>query len=77
VLGVFPLDVLVGLWLWPRLAWYGAFAVGCELIICILVEVRIIPFSALQAFFGVFGVLIAVVTLLPAVRSFCGGNLGR
>jgi hypothetical protein len=77
VLGVFPLVVLAELWLRPRPAWYGAFAVGCGLFIRILVDVRIIPFSALQAFFGVVGVLIAVVTLLPAVRRFCGGNLGR
>jgi len=77
MLGVFPLVVLAGLWLRPRPAWYGAFAVGCGLIIWILVEVLIIPLSALQAFFGVVGVLIAVVTLLPAVRRFCGGTLGR
>ncbi len=75
VLGVFPLDVLVGWWLWPRLAWHGSFAVGCGLIICILVEVLIIPFSALRAFFGVVGVPIAVVTVLPAVRRFCGVSL--
>lgn len=29
VLGVFPLDVLIGLWLRPRPTWYGSFAVGC------------------------------------------------
>jgi hypothetical protein len=57
VLGVFPLVVLVGLWLCPRPAWYGAFPVGCGLIIWIIVEVFIIPLSTLQAFFGVVGVL--------------------
>ena len=77
VLGVFPLVVLAELWLRPRPAWYGAFAVGCGLFIRILVDVLITPFSALHAFFGVVGVLIAVVTLLPAVRRFCGGTLGR
>ena len=77
VLGVFPLVVLAELWLRPRPAWYGTFAVGCGLIIWILVEVLIIPLSVLQAFFGVVGVLIAVVTLLPAERRCCGGTLGR
>ena len=32
-LGVFLLDVLVGVWLRLRPAWYGAIAVGCGLII--------------------------------------------
>ena len=76
VLGVFRLVVLAGLWLRPRPAWYGAFAVGCGLIIWILVEVLIIPLSVLHAFFGVVGVLIAVVTLLPPVRDYCGVSLG-
>lgn len=76
VLGVLPLAVLAGLWLRPRPAWYCAFAVGCGLIIWILVEVLIIPLSALQAFFGVVGVLIAVVTLLPSMRDYCGVSLG-
>jgi hypothetical protein len=76
-LDVFPLDVVVGLWLRPRPAWYGALTVGCRLIIWVLVEVLIIPFSALQAFFGIVGVLITVVTFLPAVRRFCGAAPGR
>lgn len=77
VLGVCPLVVLAGLWLRPQPAWYGAFAVGCGLIIWLIVEITIIPFSSLQAFFGTVGVLIAAIALLPAVRRFCGVALSR
>lgn len=49
---------------------------GLRLIIRLPVEVLIIPFSALQAFFGVVGVLIAVVTLLTSVRDYSGVSLG-
>lgn len=72
VLGVFPLVVLAGLWRRRAWAWYGSFAVGCGLVIWIAVEAMIISYSVLQPVFGTVGALIALATLLPSVRRYCG-----
>jgi uncharacterized membrane protein len=72
VLGIFPLAVVVGMWRADRWAWYGSFAVGCGLLIWLLVKITIIPFDVLQVAFGVVGLAIVVLTLLPAVRRYCG-----
>jgi hypothetical protein len=72
VLGVLPLVAVAGLWLHRRWGWYVAFAVGCGLMIWILVEVTIIPFSWLQPAYGVVGVLIFAVAALKSVRRFYG-----
>ena len=72
VLGVLPLVAAVGLWMCRTWAWYAAFAVGCGLMIWILVEIMIIPFSWLQPVFGLVGVLIFAVAALKSVRRFYG-----
>jgi hypothetical protein len=72
VLGVLPVVVALGLWRHTAWSWYGSFTVGCGLIIWIVVEVLIIPFDLLQAIYAALGVLITLVTLLPAVRRSCG-----
>lgn len=72
VLGVLPLVAVVGLWLGARWAWYAAVAVGCALMIWILVEITMIPFSWLQPAFGVVGVLIFAVAVLKSVRRYYG-----
>ena len=53
-------------------AWYAAFAVGCALMVWILVEITIVPFSWLQPVYGVVGVLIFAVAALRSVRRFYG-----
>lgn len=72
VLGVLPLVAAVGLWLGARWAWYAAVTVGCALMIWILVEITMIPFSWLQPAFGVVGVLIFAVAVLKSVRRYYG-----
>jgi hypothetical protein len=72
VLGVLPLAAAAGLWMRRTWAWYAAFAVGCGLMIWILVEITIIPFSWLQPMFGVVGVLIFAVAALKSVRRCYG-----
>ena len=49
--------------------------VGCGLMIWILVEITIIPFSWLQPFFGGVGLLIFIFSLLRPVRRFYGVSL--
>jgi uncharacterized membrane protein (DUF2068 family) len=72
VLGVFPLVVLAGLWRAAAWAWYASFAVGCGLLIWLLVEITIIPLDPLQLVTAAIGLAIAAVTLLPQVRRYCG-----
>jgi len=71
-LGVLPLVAVAGLWLHRRWAWFCACAVGCGLMIWILVEITIVPFSWLQPVFGVVGVLIFAIAALKSVRRFYG-----
>ena len=75
VLGVLPLVAVGGLWMRRSWAWYAAFAVGCGLMVWILVEITIVPFSWLQPVYGVVGVLIFAVAALRSVRRFYGVTL--
>jgi hypothetical protein len=72
VLGVLPLVAAAGLWTGHRWAWFAAVAVGAGLMIWILVEMTIIPYTWLQPAFGVVGVLIFAVALLKSVRRHFG-----
>jgi FtsH-binding integral membrane protein len=73
VLSFFPLVVFYGLlkkWSWSLLA---AFMVGAALIIWIGVQILIIgyhPQPPLQLIYGLLGLSILVLALLPSVRRF-------
>lgn len=77
VLGVFPLVVAVGLLQRRPWAWFGAFAVGCGLIIFELVEHQVIGYNVQQPIWGSIGGLIALVSLAPSVQRECGLRWGR
>lgn len=78
MLGVAPLAVAAGLWLrpnWGRArwmrkhgSWYAAMAVGCALIVWILVQMTILRF-VLQPILLAQGLAILAVSFLPAVRK--------
>jgi hypothetical protein len=72
VLGVLPLVAAAGLWMGRHWSWYAAVVVGVGLMIWILVEIMIIPYSWLQPAFGVVGVLIFAVAVLKPVRRYFG-----
>jgi hypothetical protein len=75
VLGVLPLLAVVLLLVRPFAGWLAAFTVGCGLVIWLVVEVTIIPFSWLQVSYGLLAVLIVVTALLRPVRTYCGAPL--
>jgi hypothetical protein len=70
ILGILPLVVLVGVWRADTWAWYGAFTVGCGLIIFEIVEFSVIGYNWMQVLFGGIGVFITIVSLLPSVRHY-------
>lgn len=73
VLGIGPLLVVYALWWRPNWGWLGSLAVGVALIIWILVEIMVIgyqPQPPLQLIYGVLGILIVVLALLPQVRRY-------
>ncbi|MCX6372649.1 MAG: hypothetical protein NTX16_06125 [Actinobacteria bacterium] len=77
VLGVFPLAVAIGLLQRRQWAWFGAFAVGCGLIIFELVEYGVIGYNVQQPVWGTIGALIALVSLAPSVQGDCGLRWGK
>ncbi len=77
VLGIFPLVVVVGLWHRRPWAWFGAFAVGCGLVIFEIVEYAVIGSDAQQAIWGSIGALIAVCCVAPSVQRDSGVWWGR
>lgn len=73
MLGIIPLIVLYGLWKRLYWGWLGALLVGVALIIWIGVEILIIgyqPQPPLQLIYGILGLIIVILALLPGVRSF-------
>jgi hypothetical protein len=77
VLGILPLVVAVGVLGRRAWAWFGAFAVGCGLIIFELAEIGVIGYNVQQPVWGAVGLLIALVSLAPSVRRSCGLRWGR
>lgn len=77
VLGIFPLVVAIGLLQRRPWSWFGAFAVGCGLIIFELVEYEVIGYNVQQPIWGSIGALIALVSLAPSVQRSCGLRWGR
>ncbi len=87
-LGIFPLAVAFSIWAlpawrWPdrvnpfkqtHWSWAASIAVGVIAIVWIAVQVLIIPLSFLQILIFCWGVVILLLTLLPAARSYCSRN---
>lgn len=72
VLGLAPLVVFFGLWRRAYWGWLGALLLGIALLIWIGVEIVVIgyqPQPPLQLIYGILGVIILVLSLLPQVRS--------
>ncbi len=73
VLGVFPLIVVYGLWTRLSWSWTAALLVGLALVIWIVVEILIIGYHhkpPLQLIYGLLGIVILVLVLLPSVRQY-------
>ncbi|MHC4400743.1 MAG: hypothetical protein ACYTG0_13790 [Planctomycetota bacterium] len=77
VLGVFPLLVVYGLWMQHPWSWRAALLVGLALIVWIVVEILIVGYHSrppLQLIYGLLGLVILVLVLLPALRRCLGGK---
>ncbi len=87
-LGLLPLLLVWALLSQPRLDWFERLNIykgihwswtyclylGIMLVIWIMVEIIFIPYDVLQTIFGVVGVAIIIVTLLPKNLSHFGWN---
>ena len=73
VLGICPMVVLFGLWTRQYWGWISALLVGLALMGWIVVQVIIIGYSSqppLQLIYGLLGVVIVILALLPGVRGY-------
>jgi uncharacterized membrane protein (DUF2068 family) len=77
LLGIFPLVVAVGLWRRRPWAWFGAFTVGCALVIFEVVEYLMIGSDPQQLVWGSIGGLIALCCIAPSVQRYSGVRWGR
>ena len=77
VLGIFPLVAAFGLLSRRPWAWFGAFAVGCGLMIFEFVEISVIGYNVQQPIWGTIGLLIALVSIAPPIQRACGLRWGR
>ena len=59
-------------------AWFGAFAVGCGLMIFEFVEISVIGYNVQQPIWGTIGLLIALVSLAcrSSAPAGCAGGGG-
>ncbi|MGM0588078.1 MAG: hypothetical protein ACQETE_06685 [Bacteroidota bacterium] len=79
VLGIFPLIVCIGSWQRRTWAWPGAVLVSIALIIWIGVEIAMIGYASeppLQLIYGLVGIALLILTLLPSVRSSMNSTPG-
>ncbi len=75
ILGVLPLVITYALWVGAPWSWAGALIVGMALLGWIGVEILVIgyqPRPPLQLIYGLLGLIIVVLTLLPSVRKHFG-----
>lgn len=80
ILGIFPMVVFYGLWKRTNWAWTGALIVSAALIIWIGVEIWMVgyhPEPPLQLIYGLLGLILLFLTLLPSVRNKFPYSLNR
>ncbi|PKD44050.1 hypothetical protein CWD77_00805 [Rhodohalobacter barkolensis] len=71
ILGIIPTIVFYGLWKRSSWAWMGALTVSAALIIWIGVEIWMVGYHSeppLQLVYGLLGLILLLLTLLPSVR---------
>jgi hypothetical protein len=75
ILGIFPMIVFYGLWKRTNWAWTGALIVSAALIIWIGVEIWMVgyhPEPPLQLIYGLLGLFLLVLVMMPSVRLTLG-----
>lgn len=81
VLGVLPLLAFYGIQKQKPWAWNASLAIALGLIVWIIVEIIIIGYQTnppLQLIYGVLGIIILILTLLPHTRVYLtASNLDR
>lgn len=78
VLGIFPLIVFYGMWKRKSWSWMGALLVSIALIIWLGVEIAMIGYHSdppLQLIYGIVGVALLILTLMPSVRYGLGNEI--